>query len=79
MISPNTPPQLEIAALDLSKATDKQKRAIQKVADRDGVSFEDAALSMLLELADREEKKAAPSLAARLFRFPCVHRKGTSQ
>ncbi|MDR0216165.1 MAG: hypothetical protein LBJ15_19520 [Comamonas sp.] len=79
MTAPSTPPHQVIAALDLSAATDKQIAAIQKRADRDGVFFDDAALAMLLELADREEKNAAPSIAARLFRFPCVSRWGTSQ
>lgn len=79
MTAQSTPPHQSIAELDLSTATDKQIRAIQKRADRDGVSFEDAALAMLLELADREEKNTAPSIAARLFRFPCVSRWGTSQ
>ena len=42
--------------LDLSKATQRQLHAIQNVADRCGITFDEAALKMLLNLADKSEK-----------------------
>ena len=59
--------------LDLSSATDKQIDAIKRKAKRDGVTFEEAAKRLLLQLADREERKGTTGPIARLFRFPSVH------
>ena len=60
-------------ALDMREATPSQIRAIEKKARRDGTSFEAAAKNMLLELADKTEKKRMLNPVARLFRSPWVH------
>ena len=73
MTNTANPPNQDIAYLDLSGATEQQLRAIQNIADRKGISFEDAALQMLLELADREEQQRSQSAFARLMRFCRAH------
>ena len=73
MTNAANPPHQDIACLDLSSATEQQLRAIQTRADRDGVSFEDAALQMLLELADKEEQQRSNGAFARLIRFCRAH------
>lgn len=59
--------------LDLSGATPQQIRAIKNKAFSEGVSFEEAAKRMLLELEDRLEKGVAMTPIARLFRFSWMH------
>lgn len=56
-------------ALDFSGVDQKRMRALQKLADRSGKSFEDFALQTLLAAADHDEKKSKPSTLARLFGF----------
>lgn len=56
-------------ALDMSRATQQQLRAIQNIADQRGITFEEAALQMLLELADKTEKSAPKGALGRLLRF----------
>lgn len=73
MTSAANPPNQDFIPLDLSIATDKQLRAIQNRADRDGISFEEAALQMLLELADKEEQQRSKGAFARLIRFCRAH------
>ena len=66
------PPHL---TLDLRGASDKQISAIEARAKADGVCFEEAAKRMLLELADKAERKPRQGAIARLFRFPSAHQK----
>lgn len=56
-------------ALDMSRATQQQRSAIQNIADQRGITFEEAALQMLLELADKTEKSAPKGALGRLLRF----------
>lgn len=56
-------------ALDLRHMDDKHILAIQKRADREGVSFEDAALLILLEASEKDEKSRAQGPIARLLNF----------
>lgn len=56
-------------ALDMRSVDEKTIRAIKKRADREGVSFEDAALLMLVEIAEKDEKAQAQGPIARLFNF----------
>ncbi len=67
------PPCQDIACLDLRSASEQQLRAIQKRAERDGISFEDAALRMLLELADKVEQQHTKGPIARLISFCRAH------
>ena len=73
MSNPANPPHQDIARLDLSSATEKQLRAIQSRADREGIPFDEAALRMLLELADREEKEPPKGCFTRLFGIRRAH------
>ncbi|MFG5778011.1 hypothetical protein ACFIQF_13130 [Comamonas sp. J-3] len=59
--------------LDLQCATPQQIRAINNKAFCEGISFDEAAKRMLLELADRVEKGVAMNPIARLFRFAWIH------
>ena len=61
-----------IAALDLRTATTKQIRAIEKKARRDGVTFNEAAKNMLLEAAEKQERRGLSPIAA-LFSFARAH------
>lgn len=67
---PNKAQQMTEApiALDMSRATQQQLRAIQNRADRFGITFEEAALQMLLELADKTDEAPKGALG-RLLRF----------
>lgn len=60
-------------SLDLSSATQQQLRAIQNVADRRGITFDEAALQLLLDVANKAEKEAEKespkSALGRLLRF----------
>lgn len=56
-------------AIPLDRADDKCIRAIQKRAEREGVSFDDAFLSYLMEGIEKEEKAQAQGPLARLFNF----------
>lgn len=56
-------------ALDMSRATPQQLRTIQNIADQRGIAFNEAALQMLLELADKAEKSAPKGVLGRLLRF----------
>ncbi len=67
--------QEENFTLDLSGATGKQIAAIKNKADREGVSFEEAAKRMLLSRAEKDEQKAGHGLLSRLFRRPSVYSK----
>lgn len=56
-------------AMDLARMDGKHIRAIQNRADREGGSFEDAALRFLLEAAEKDEKAQAQGPIARLLNF----------
>lgn len=68
--TPMTEPPMQI---DFGSASPEQVRALQKLADRAGLSFEDFALKHLLSLADRDEKKPAQSPIGRLLGFRRAH------
>lgn len=56
-------------AIPLDRAEDKHIRAIQNRADMEGVSFEDAFLSYVMEAIEKDEKERAQGPLARLFNF----------
>ncbi|QPS74001.1 hypothetical protein [Delftia acidovorans] len=68
--TPMTEPPMQI---DFGSASPEQVRALQKLADRAGLSFEDFALKHLLLLAERDEKKPAQGPIGRLLGFRRAH------
>ncbi|WP_428142307.1 hypothetical protein [Delftia acidovorans] len=55
--------------LDLRNATQRQLCAIQNVADRHGLTFDEAVLKILLDQADKAEKEPPKGVFARLRSF----------